>query len=388
MLQRRFYNITVLSLFALFMGCTDKIDPGTTQENKNKVIKAPVAFASVIKQPFLYEAVGTVQARTTSTLSSKIMGEVKVVYVHEGDLVQKGDILVVVDDRQVAAHLRKAEAAYAEAKKAEVSARSARDAAKTGAELAASTYDRYLKLMEEDSATRQEFDEVKARHRQAEASLSQTESMVAEARHRVQQAKASMDAARADQKDASIRAPYDGKVAAKMIDEGDLAAPGTPFLTLEKQGVYCVSLVLPEIHIQSVHLTQTVNVTIPSLKDRSFEGVIGRIDPSADQKSRSFRVRVALPEDQEVRSGMFARVEVPVGEAGMLMIPATAIVHEGQLTGVYLLDANQIARFRLIRIGRTFGNSLEVVSGLKDGDPYVVVPPPDLVDGVTVEGLS
>ena len=67
------------------------------------------------------------------------------------------------------------------------------------------------------------------------------------------------------------------------------------------------------------------------------------------------------------------------------MIPSTAVVHEGQLTGIYIVDANQIARFRLIRIGRTFGDSVEIVSGLKDGDSYVVAPPPELSDGAKVE---
>ncbi len=388
MLKKALPNLTVLSLVLLLMGCSDKIEPGTLQKNKNKVVKAPVAVTTVIKQPFLYEAVGTVQARTSSTLSSKILGTVKAVNVQEGDMVKTGELLVMVDDRQVAAQLRKAEAALAEAKRAEASARSARDAVKAGAQLAEATYHRYLKLMEDSSASKQEFDEVEARYRQAQASLSQAESMAKAAKHRVQQAEAAMADAQVNKKDASIRAPYDGKVTAKMIDEGDLAAPGTPFLALEKQGAYCVSLVLPEIHIQSVRLNQPVNVNIPSLQDRSLKGFIGRIDPSADQKSRSFRLRVELPEDQEIRSGMFARVAVPVGEAGMLMVPSSAIVREGQLTGIYLIDTQQIARFRLIRIGRTFGDFIEVVSGLKDGDPYVVVPPPDLVDGATVEVVS
>lgn len=123
---------------------------------------------------------------------------------------------------------------------------------------------------------------------------------------------------------------------AKMIDVGDLAAPGTSLLTLEKKGVYCVSLVLPEKHIHSIRIKQEVNVQIPSLRKQPLKGFIGRIDPSADQKSRSFRVRVALPEEKDIRSGMFARVEIPVGETGMLLIPSTAVVNQGQLTGIYL----------------------------------------------------
>ena len=387
LLKKKLY-VTMLSFMVLLLGCGDKIKPGTTREVEKKVIKTAVTTATVIQQPFIYEAVGTVQARTSSTLSSKIMGAVKAINVREGDLVKKGDLLVMIDDRQVSAQLRKAEAALSEAKRSEMSVKSARDAAKATAKLASITYKRYLKLMEEESASKQEFDEVEARFRQTQASLAQTEAIVEAADQRIQQAEAVVAAALIGKKDASVRAPYDGKVTAKMVDEGDLAAPGTPFFALEKEGVYCVALVLPEKHIQSIRLKQKLKIKIPSIQNRSFEGFVGRIDPSADPKSRTFRIRVALPEDKDIRSGMFARVEIPVGEAGMLLISSTAVVHEGQLTGIYLVDSHQLAHFRLIRIGRAFGDNVEVVSGLKDGTRYVVDPPPDLMDGVKVEDVS
>jgi multidrug efflux pump subunit AcrA (membrane-fusion protein) len=387
MLLKKYLYVTLLSFTGFLFGCGDKIEPGTTGEVENKMIKTAVTTARVIQQPFIYEAVGTVQARTFSTLSSKLMEAVTAVNVREGDLVKKGDLLVVIDDRQVSAQLRKAQATLAEAKRAEISAESVRDAAKAGARLAGATYKRYLNLMEEESASRQEFDEVEARFRQSEASLAQTEAMVEAASYRVQQAEAAVSAARVGKKDASVRAPYDGKVTAKMVDEGDLAAPGTPLLALDKEGVHCVALVLPEKHIQSIRLKQKVKVKIPSIQDRSFEGFIGRIDPSADPKSRTFRVRVALLEDKNIRSGMFARVEIPAGEAGMLLIPLTAVRHEGQLTGIYLVDSLKLAHFRLVRIGRTFGDTVEVISGLKEGGRYVVDPPSDLMDGVKVEDV-
>jgi RND family efflux transporter MFP subunit len=388
MLKNFFFYFLLSSFLFLFIGCGEKIEPGTTKEGEKKVIKTAVITARVIQQPFIYDAVGTVEARTFSTLSSKLMGEITAVNVREGDLVKKGDLLVVIDDRQVSAQLRKAKAALAEAKRAEISAESARDAAKAGAQLAAATYKRYLQLMKEESASKQEFDEIEARFHQAKASLAQTQAMVEAANQRVQQAEAAVVAAQVAKNDAWVRAPYDGKVTAKMADDGDLAVPGTPLLTLDKEGVHCVVLLLPEKHIQSIGLKQKVTVKIPSIQDRSFEGFIGRIDPSADPKSRTFRVRVALPEDKDIRSGMFARVEIPVGEAGMLLIPSTAVRHEGQLTGIYLVDSQQVAHFRLIRIGREFGDSLEVVSGLKEGSWYVVDPPPNLIDGVKVEDVS
>ena len=389
MLKKIFIYIPLLIVaVSLFPGCGEKIEPGNVKPGQPLAVKAPVASAKIRSQPFIYEAVGTVTARTASTLSSKLMGTVQAVHVQEGDYVKEGDILVVLDQRQVTAQLQSAQATLAEAKRAEASARSARDSARAQAELARSTYQRYLRLIKDESASQQEFDEISTRYRQAEASLTQTTAMLEAAGYRVQQAEAALSQASVGKKDATIRAPYEGKVTAKMIDEGDLASPGTPFLTLEKKGVYCAELVLPERHIQSVTLDQNVRVIIPALSDKFFEGRIGRIVPTADQKSRSFQIKVALPEDSSLRSGMFARIEIPVGEAGMLMIPFSSVVRQGQLTGFYLVDKKQTARFRLIRIGKTFGDSVEVVSGMKEGDRYVVSPPPQLVDGARVEVVS
>jgi RND family efflux transporter MFP subunit len=388
MLQKHCLSITLFSILIFLAGCGDKIEPGTTKRANKKVVKVSVAVVREVKQPFIYEAVGTVEARTSSTLSSKLMGTVTSVHVREGDVVKSGDLLVVIDKRQVTAELRKAEATFAEAKRAEASARSAQASAKAGFEFAKATYNRYLKLREEESASRQEFDKNEARYRQAEASFSQAVAMVDAARHRVQQAQAAVAVATVEKKDAWVRAPYDGKVTAKMIDVGDLASPGTPLINLEKQGVYCVVFVLPEKHFPFVYLKQKVKVKTPSLQEKTLEGVIDRIDPSTDRKSRSFRVRAMLPEDNAVRSGMFAKVEIPVGEVGKLMIPSTAVKYEGQLTGIYLIDAYQIAHFRLIRVGKTFGDKIEVVSGLKDGDAYIVIPPPDMEDGAKVEMVS
>jgi RND family efflux transporter MFP subunit len=190
------------------------------------------------------------------------------------------------------------------------------------------------------------------------------------------------------QKDASIRAPYDGVVTAKKVDVGDLAAPGVPLLSLQKQAANEVVFEVPEKYIPAIYLQQKVTVNIPSLQEKMLPAVVVRIDPSADQKSRSFRIRAELPHDKSIRSGMYAKVEMPVGETASMVIPATAVVHQGQLMGIYLVDEHQVARFRLIRTGKAFGDNVEVVSGLKDGDRYVVIPPPELSDGTKVEMTS
>ena len=254
-----------LLLAPLFMGCSEKIEPGQTATDSSVTIQAPVAVARFQTHPFIYDAVGTIAPRTASTIGSKLMGTVKAVNVQEGDRVREGDVLLVLDQRQVSAQLRQAEAALAEAQRAEASARSARESAVASVKLAKGTYDRYLKLLQDRSASQQEFDEIETKYRQAQATLTQTSALLEAAGHRVQQAKAGVAAARVSQKDATVRAPYDGKIAAKMIEVGDLASPGTPFFGMEKEGVYCAELVLPEEHIDTVQLDQSVMVVIPSL---------------------------------------------------------------------------------------------------------------------------
>ena len=337
------YILAIILHIAFLVSCGDKIEPGTTEKQEVSTVKATVSVAKLTHEPFFYEAVGTVTARTASTVSSKLMGVVQAVHVREGDLVKKGDLLVTIDQRQVVAHLAKAKAA---------------------AELAAKEYKRYLQLLEIQSASQQEFDRAEAQYRQAQATVA---------------------AARVNSKDAKVQAPYNGRVIAKMISLGDLASPGTPFLTLEQEGLYCTDLVLPERYIQSVRVDITVKVAVPAMNNREFAGKVCRIFPSADARSRSFQVKISMPEGPDYKSGMFARVSFPVGGTGMLLIPRSAIVAQGQLNGVFVVDETRIARCRLVRIGKTIGQHVEVVSGLKDGQHYVSKVPFDLKDGVKIE---
>ena len=335
-------GVSAVTLLLGIMACGEKIKPGTTPKGEASVVKVSVVEARVTHQPFFYEAVGTVTARTSSTISSKLMGVVRSVHVQEGDMIKKGDLLVTIDQRQVKAQLDKALA---------------------NANAAAKEFKRYQRLLKEQSASQQEFDRAEARHREAQAAVA---------------------TARVSRKDAKVRAPYDGRVVAKSINPGDLASPGTPFLTIEQRGLFWTDLVLPERHIQTVTTGLRVKVTIPAMGNQEIAGEVGRIVPTADARSRSFQVKVAMPPGLDVKSGMFARVAIPLGGSGMLLIPKTAIVHQGQLDGIYKVDDNQIAHFRLVRTGKTFGDQMEIVSGLKADEKYVVGVPMGMKDGAKV----
>lgn len=385
-MQNRFL-VSLLSLFVILfaLACNDKIEPGTTTQSPPVVKGAPVATARITDQPLIYEAVGTVQAGIKSSLASKLLGTVEAIQVREGDRVKKGDTLLLIDQRQVNAGLRRAEASLSEAKKGLAAAKSNSEAARASEELALATYERYLDLKRDESVSAQEFDEVEARYRQAKAALGQADAMVGAATARVKQAEAALATARVSKKDAVITAPHDGIITGKMVDKGDLAKPGTPLLALETTRGFCVDMVLPETYIDHVEPGQKVIVRVPALKTGPLEGNVCTIVPSADPRSRSFIVKINLPIDKKVRSGLFARVQIPTGRSRKLLIPQVAVVGRGQLTGLYLVDPDNIAHFRLIRTGETFADSVEVLSGLNEGTRYVVDPPVNLTDGSRVE---
>lgn len=374
-----------LSLISFFWGCEEKIEPGRTVSSSAPVVKATVAAAHITDRPRTYEAVGTVVAGTAATVSSKVMGVVKRVHVEEGDNVRKGDLLATIDDTTFQSQLREAEASLGEARKAEAAALSAVESAKAASDLAHTTYLRYQNLFADQSVSRQELDEAESRERQLRAALAQARDMAQAARERVKQAEAAVSGAVVPMRDAAIRAPYDGVVTAKWIEEGGLAVPGTPVLALEKAEGYRAELVVPEAYYHAVKVNDKVTLTIPAMGDRSVEGVIVVVVPAADPQSRSFVVKVDIPRDEGVRAGMFVRAAIATGKEDFLLAPATAIVNQGGLTGIYLVTPDQTARFRLVRTGRAFGDLLEVISGLKPGDSFVVDPPPHMLDGARVE---
>jgi multidrug efflux pump subunit AcrA (membrane-fusion protein) len=378
----------ILPLLFFQTGCGEKIEPGTTSQTAPVVQNVVVETAAIKEYPVLYDAVGTVQAGATVNLASKLMGTIEKVKVREGDQVKAGDVLIVVDQRQVDAGYRQAEAALAEAKKALDAAVSSRNAALASERLARATYDRYANLRKEDSVSAQEFDEVEARYREAKAEASRAEAMVETATARIHQAQAGLASATVTRRDAVITAPVDGVITSKLVDEGDLASPAKPLLSMDTTYGYRVDAVLPENYFEEVKPGLSVKVTVPAFRGEAVPGTIRTVVPAADQRSRSFLLKVTLPEDLPVKSGMFARVEVPVGRMSKMLIPSSAVIHQGQLTALFVLKDQDIARFRLIRLGRISQEGVEVLSGLEAGERFVVAPSPKLKDGVRVEVKS
>ncbi len=322
-----------------------------------ETVKAHLETVQQSRVPRVLEAVGTVRALEVAQLSAQVMGSITSVAVREGDSVRRGQVLATIDDAQPQAGVERAQAALASAEH-EVAAATA------DYELAASTMKRYQSLYEKKSVSPHEFDEVSTRLRAASAHRDLALSGV-------DQAKAALVQARATEGFTRIRAPFDGIVAERRVDPGTLAAPGAPLLTVESRGRYRLEASVDEKNLAAIRLGQSVSVAVDALGADSLAGKVVQIVPAAEAASRSFTVKIELPANDRLRSGLFGRARFAVGERESVMIPRTALVDRGQLQGVLVVGQDHIATLRYITLGESSGERVEVLSGLNAGDMVV-----------------
>jgi len=310
--------------------------------------------------PDWLEAVGTVRAAQTSQLASQMMGNIVAVRAHEGERVEAGQVLVLIDDTQLRAAVDQATAA-------ELAAQKDVSAAESELALAQSTLNRYQQLYEKKSVSPQEFDEIRTRAQSAEARRDMAKAALAQANAALAQAQTSLSYTR-------IRAPFSGVVTERKADPGTLASPGMPILTLEDTRNYRLEVTVDETDVRLVHRGQSTRVNIDALGSMEISGEVAQIVPAADPGSRSFLVKIELPKDAHPRSGLFGRAEFPRGERFALLIPRTAIIERGQLQGVYVIDSEQIADLHYVTLGRTSSQQVEVLSGLEGGEKIIAAP--------------
>jgi len=358
-----------LALAVGLTGCSgDQPRVAAAPETVRNVSVLDVQPANV---PDLLEAVGTVRAAQTSILASQMMGNVVEIRVHEGDRVQRGQVLAVIDDSQPRSSLDRAAAG-------ELAAQQQFVAADTDLSLAESTLKRYQSLYDKKSVSPQEFDEVKARQQAALARRDLARAGQDQARAAMAQARTAFDYTR-------IRAPFDGVVTEKKADPGTLTSPGMPIFTVEDVRRYRLEASVNETDLSYVKMGQFAPVLVDALGDTELKGKVVQIVPAADPGSRSFLIKVDLPADTRLRSGLFGRAQFPRGQRNSLLIPRTAVVDRGQLQGVFVLDQNKVAGLRYVTLGRPVGERVEVLAGLQGGERLVAKPGELELDGKRIE---
>ncbi len=347
-----------------------------------------------------YEAVGTVKARNSSVIASRIMGSVINVHVREGDRVRVGQPLIEIESRDAGIQLQKAQAGVRQAQNSldEVersinAAEAARSAARANETLAVATLNRYRKLFERRSVSPQEFDEVQAKHDVARAETERADRLLQATQARRKQMLAQIQQAEADVANARVyvgyarnTSPLNGIVVSKQIEVGSMAMPGAPLFTIESDSDYQLEASVEEAQLGKIQLHDQARVRIEALGNMELTCSVEEIVPTSDPNSRSYIVRLGLPQSAkgELRSGLYAKAQFISGQRQALTIPQSAVTERGQLVGVFVVDESGVARLRLIKTGKIFGQNVEVLSGLNAGEQIVVDGLSSIQDGTRV----
>jgi RND family efflux transporter MFP subunit len=335
----RLFLAALLAAAGLPAGCTDKHAPAAAPD----LPVAAVRVQTVERKTHVAteEVIGTVRAKLRAVIEAKVSGTIRQMLVAPGQSVKAGELLARLDAREIQARLDQAQALREQADR---------------------DLERFRALLGQKAITRQEFDNVQARHRVATAAVTEVETMLGYTR---------------------VTAPFDGLITRKHADVGDLAAPGKPLLEIEDTRALRLEADMPEAAIGGMALGARLRVRVATT-NAEIEGVVSEIAPAADPLSRTFLVKLDLPAAPGLRAGQFGRVAVPVGESQALRVPAGAVVQRGQMELVFVV-AGQRARLRLVKTGKRLGDDVELVSGVSAGEQVVVAGAASLADGQPVE---
>jgi RND family efflux transporter MFP subunit len=292
-----------------------------------------------ITLPATFEAAGVARPLREATLSTKLMGSVTRVLVQEGDAVSAGQPLVEIDARDLAAQAARASASVAEAEAVR------RDAAAQA--------QRIRGLYADSAATRAQLDAVEAGLARAEAGVRAAQAVGAE-----------VGAMRGY---AVVRAPFAGVVTRRFVDPGAFAAPGAPLVSVQDGARLRIAVTAPPAAASGVRRGQSISATI---EGRSATAMVEGVVPAGS--GQLYTINALLDNAAGAYlPGSAATLSIPQGERRGVVVPAAAIVREGDLAGVDVLAGGAIER-RWLRLGRSVGERVEVLSGLRAGDRVVI----------------
>lgn len=305
-------------------------------------VAARVLTVSAAELAVHEQVAGTVQPELQATVSAKVTGRIIEMLAVPGKTVQAGELLAKVETPQLEAALARAEAALANA---------------------ASEAERYRSLRSSGSVSERDIDRVETALRVATAERDQIRSQLAEA---------------------AVTAPFAGRITRKQLDTGDLVLPGTPICRIEDPTRLRFEMHVAESLASGLSIGDRHQVRIEAA-GLDLTGTVAEISPAADAGSRTFLVKLDLPQGERLRAGQFGRAFIPRGSKRGLMVPAAALLERGQLTFAAVVGADDVAGLRIVRTGATLPEGVEVLAGLEPGERIMAEVPPGFAGGTTVK---
>lgn len=340
-MRDRIVLVVLGAVAAVMTGCGSDEPGRVPSESSLEVTVSPIAVGS---------ATATFPARVVAAesaeLSTRASGTVRAIRVDVGDPVQRGELLVELESGDVAAAL---------------------EAARAQATLASKSFDRIASLEKDGAATAQELDEAEAQLRSAEAAVEQVTTQLGYVR---------------------IAAPFTGVVTVRAADPGDLVVPGKTILEIASTVALEIEADLPATRASTIEPGMAAVVVDPQTGVRVAARVT-RVVPALDPMSYRFRAEAEFLDDPPagLLPGQFARLEIEVPGQETRWAPSDAVVHRGQMTGVYVVE-NDTTRIRWVRLGRQREGSVELLAGVGRDNRIVRRPAPGLSDGQRVARIE
>lgn len=331
----------------ILSSCGSKHNAASKQQSSEVVVN--VNQVKNIMMNSTLTASGKIQPENSANISTRIMGYVMKIHAKIGQNVKQGQLLVSINSSDLQAKLAQVESSISQAQVGYMSAKK--------------DYERFYNLFNQKSTTQKELDDMTTRMEIAKASL--------EAAKQMKQEVAAQFAY------TNIKAPFSGIITGQIAKEGDIASPGMPILTMEGTNRLQAVAMVSESNITAIKQGSNVEVLIKALNKKTA-GEVAEISKSALNTGGQYIVKINLPKlAPSVLSGMFVNVEflnttkIVNASNSEIMIPKEALVRQGQLLGVYTVGQNKTALLRWLRIGKTMGTQVEVLSGLSIGESYI-----------------
>lgn len=354
--MKNIYTLTIVTLSLLMISCGSE-DKKAVTDNATPVIVKVNKVASNNSNPFV-TASGKIEAVQSANLSTRMMGFVNRIHVKVGDKARKGQVLISINNSDL------------QAKRAQVNAGITE--AKVTFKNAEKNYNRFKSLFADQSASQKEMDDMSVQYQTAKARLEAANQMKNEINAQFAYT--------------NIIAPFSGIITNTFIDAGDMANPGMTLIAIEAPGKFEVTARVSENQISQIKQGTVVDVLVKTLQ-KTIKGKVTEVSTSAKNTGGQYLVKVQVDKtDIKILSGMFATVQFPIETtaSNMVLIPHKVVINKGQLTGVYTISQSNTALLRWLRLGRTYGDLIEVLSGLNKDETYIISADGKLYNGAKI----
>ncbi|MCC6752854.1 MAG: efflux RND transporter periplasmic adaptor subunit [Saprospiraceae bacterium] len=367
-IKDKFVIPVALTILLLSVACSPNEEKSAAEQELSPVevrLEKPTALGETGINYFSVS--GKLESDRIAHISSRMMGNVARVFIREGKKVKQGDLLVQIHSNDLIAQRDRIDASMAEARAAQANAKL--------------FHDRFQALLAQGSASPSEYDQVKLQLDLANARIDQIEHSRRELNVMIAETQ--------------VRSPFDGSITRVYAEVGNLATPGTPLVVVESTDELVLRVEVPESEISNIDRKQSVLIQLQHSKD-TVRGTVDQINPSSGLSGSQYDVEILPDRKAPVvhtwKAGMYANAQIRklrcdtsfASSLKRIVVPRSALVERGQLTGIYTVSDGGKAVLRWVRTGKEYAGQVEVLSGLNVTESFVREADSRLFNGAAV----